>query len=295
MNPKLLPISQDIPGLDPFIGSWVCEGPKNVVIDVGPAVSIGRLTAHLRAENIENVDLVLITHIHIDHVGGLASFLETYPTAKVVSHEKGIRHLVDPGKLWEGSLKTLGDLARQYGPIRPVKRERLISHLDIDMTGLRVIETPGHAAHHLSFTYQGHLFVGEAGGIFLNLGGKEYLRPATPPVFFMEETLGTLDRLIALEDQPICYAHLAMAPSSHTMLRRAREQILLWHKVVAEELSRKPEGVVERCTARLFETDPELRAFSAMSAEGKKREFFFAANSVRGLLEALQRNPQQVA
>jgi glyoxylase-like metal-dependent hydrolase (beta-lactamase superfamily II) len=291
MQPRLIPTTQDIAGLDRFIGSWVCVGTRNVLIDVGPACAIGNLVDSLLAMKLEKIDLALITHIHIDHAGGLADFLDRFPDATVVCHAKGIRHLVEPERLWEGSLNTLGDLARRYGPIRPVPRDRFIPHTEFHDDALQVYETPGHAQHHLSFTYQGNLFAGEAGGVRFMVEGEEYLRPATPPVFFMQEYLGSMDRLLNLEDQPICYAHSGRAPSSHVMLRRARDQVLLWHDLILGEIVEGNEAVVERCVERLFKEDPELRAFRKMKPQEQERERFFMANCVKGFLGYLQGEP----
>jgi hypothetical protein len=37
----LIEIKQKIPGFDHFIGSWVYTGDVNLVVDVGPANSVG--------------------------------------------------------------------------------------------------------------------------------------------------------------------------------------------------------------------------------------------------------------
>jgi glyoxylase-like metal-dependent hydrolase (beta-lactamase superfamily II) len=288
MEPRLVHITQNIPGMECFIGAWVCLGDTNMVVDVGPSATVGRLVTSLRDMGVDRVDLVLLTHIHIDHAGGLAAFLAEYPMARAVCHAKGIRHLAEPAKLWEGSLNTLGDLAKTYGPIGPVQREKLIPHTEVGDGDLRAIATPGHAAHHLSFTFGGNLFSGEAAGVHFVQGWGEYLRPATPPVFFMEETLGSIELLLALEDQPMHFAHLARAESSHRMLGRAKTQIQLWHDVIRDELSRGQELLGERCVERLRREDPELRAFSRMGPAEQRREDFFTLNSVKGFLGYLR-------
>jgi glyoxylase-like metal-dependent hydrolase (beta-lactamase superfamily II) len=76
----------------------------------------------------------------------------------VICHSKAIGHLIDPTKLWLGGRKALGELASIYGPISPVKREWLIPHEEAHLPGLKVIETPGHAPHHVSYLYEGKLF-----------------------------------------------------------------------------------------------------------------------------------------
>jgi glyoxylase-like metal-dependent hydrolase (beta-lactamase superfamily II) len=291
MHPLLIELRQDRPGFDRFIGSWLCPYDKTVVIDVGPSRSVTKLIESLSVLGIREVDFVLLTHIHMDHAGGLAEFLDHFPMARAVCHSKAISHLVDPSKLWLGSQKTLGDLAEAYGPIRPVKKERLIPHTEARVEGIDIIETPGHAPHHLSFIIQENLFAGEAGGIYLAVKDWEYLRPATPPVFFLKEFLGSIDRLLTAKDLPICYAHFGKANSSHRMLKRERAQLLLWETVLREEITKGDHRLMERGMARLLAEDPELKAFEAMSSADQDREKFFIGNSIKGYLGFLQENP----
>ena len=285
---KLIEIPLDRPGYERFIGAWALEGEINLVVDVGPSNPVHHLIDALKAMHWDRVDFVLLTHIHIDHAGGLADFLEAFPTAKVVVHDVGIKHLVDPSRLWAGSKKVLGELAEFYGIIRPSPRERLIPHLEADIKGLDIVETPGHAAHHLSFCYHNKLFAGEAAGNFFVVGEKEYLRPATPPVFFLPEFQESLERMLALKDQTICYSHFGRGESSHRLIRRFRDQLLRWRALIRAEGSRGSQDLVERCVNRLLADDPDLAAFKDMSPAVQGRERNFMANSVNGYVQFLR-------
>jgi glyoxylase-like metal-dependent hydrolase (beta-lactamase superfamily II) len=284
----LIEIKQPIEGFDRFIGAWVYRGDINLVVDVGPANSVHRLVEALAKMNMERVDYVLLTHIHIDHVGGLAKFLEHFPMAQVVCHDKAVRHLVDPARLWDVSRQVLGEIADAYGPLTGVREEILIPHTQANIENLTIIETPGHAPHHLSFSCMGHLFAGEAGGNYLCVADTDYLRPATPPRFFLKVFLETVDRLMALEDQHICYAHFGDAPSSRQMLKRFRAQVLRWRGVVEKERSAGPDDLIMRCVDRLLEKDPDLKAFALMDPDTQDRERFFMGNSVRGYIGFLE-------
>ena len=285
---KLIEIKQKLPGFNKFIGSWFYSGDINFVVDVGPANSVFRLIEALTEMKVETIDYVFLTHIHIDHAGGLARFLAHFPMAKVICHEKGIKHLVYPEKLWEGSAKVLGEISELYGRLSPVEEKYFISQNDTLNKDIVVIETPGHAPHHLSFIYDGYLFVGEAGGNYLPVLGKEYLRPATPPRFHLTTFLNSIERLIQLEDMQICYAHFGKADSSHEMLNRNKDQILRWEKIIRRERSFDASDLVERCVKRLLSEDPELSAFHSMESIVQKRELFFIQNSIKGYLQYLE-------
>jgi glyoxylase-like metal-dependent hydrolase (beta-lactamase superfamily II) len=212
--------------------------------------------------------------------------------ARAICHEKGISHLVDPSRLWAGTRKTLGnDLADAYGPIRPVKEEWLVPHIRVRQEGLEIVETPGHAAHHLCFIVDGFLFVGEAGGVHFKVGDSEYLRPATPPVFFMKEFLESIDRLLSHEAMPACYSHFGLAENSHAMLSREKNQLILWERIIKGEISKGENGLQERCLDALLRRDPELMAFRALSADGQEKERFFMGHSIEGYLGFLSLPP----
>lgn len=280
----LIEIEQGRPGFDPFIGSWLIQGGHNILVDVGPANSAERLISALDKRGVSTIDYVLLTHIHIDHAGALGKILARYPEAKAICHEKALKYLINPEKLWEGSLDVLGDVARMYGAPVPVQGDRLIPHTQFQLGGLVIIDTPGHAPHHLSFQYKGKLFSGEAGGNYLMVEGMDYLRPATPPRFFLEVFVSSIDKLRTMPDQQICYAHFGWASSSHHMLDRFRQQIFFWAELVETEKKKGGDDLVERCVKRLLKEDKNLAAFSIMGADVKARELNFMANAVKGFV-----------
>ena len=118
---KLVCIDLDQPQLEgfrQFISSWLCVTDRcTVVVDPGPLSTIPHLAAELRRHGVDHIDYILLTHIHIDHAGGTGALLREFPGALVICHPEGIRHMIAPEKLWEGSQKVLGQLAEVYGEI----------------------------------------------------------------------------------------------------------------------------------------------------------------------------------
>jgi len=281
---QLIEIPQQKPEYSRFIGSWLVRGAKTILVDVGPANTADNLISLLKGQGIFHIDYVLLTHIHIDHAGALGKLLQEYQEAKAVCHEKALRYLVEPAKLWQGSLRVLGQVAEMYGPPIPTSPTRLIAHNEFKLKDLAIIDTPGHAPHHLSFEYNGRLFSGEAAGNYLMVNDRDYLRPATPPRFFLEMFVSSIEKLRQLPDQIICYAHFGSAPSSHDMLDRFKEQVLFWAELIGQEARQGGDDIIERCIDRLIAEDGNLACFDEMDAHVRARELNFMANAVKGFL-----------
>ena len=160
-----LPVA--ITGFDGFIGAWVHTGDPMVIVDVGPSATAPDLLSALAELDAGAPDLILLTHIHIDHSGGIGDLAVAFPQATVVCHPRAVAHLIDPQRLWQGSLATLGDIARSYGPIQPLAAGQVLSPEQLGTPDIQCIDTPGHAAHHLSFMVDDLLFAGEVGGVHL--------------------------------------------------------------------------------------------------------------------------------
>jgi glyoxylase-like metal-dependent hydrolase (beta-lactamase superfamily II) len=283
-----IPLSQNIKGFGNFIGSWVFRGDVNFIVDVGPKSSAELLLEGLNLLTVNRLDFVFLTHVHIDHAGALASLIARFPEAKVICHPSGVRHLVEPENLWEGSQKVLGELALKFGKMDPVPARHLMSFEAFEREGFQIIDTPGHAPHHMSLVHGSSLFVGEAAGIFLDLDGEPYLRPATPPRFFLPETVQSIDRLLEADVQEIFYAHSGNHPDARKMLKRYRDQLFFWRDVIAEQMQDpRKEHWVDRCVAALFERDECLRGLRTLGQDEKEREFYFARNSIQGFIQYL--------
>jgi len=290
----LIPLPQDLPGFDAFINAWLVTGEHRYLIDPGPTVTIEILAGALRSLGIRHLDAILLTHIHIDHSGGIGDLAARFPDTPVVCHPKAVAHLIDPERLWAGSVKALGATARAYGPITPVPTGQVVAAEDAAGLAVDIIPTPGHAVHHVSYRIDDTLFAGEAGGVYRELPGGVYLRPATPPKFFLETSLESITLLQQVACRRMCYGHFGLTRQPANLLKMHHRQLQWW----AEQISKLTAGTdhpdpVAVCLETLIAHDPLMTAWPQLSGPDQQRELSFMANSVRGFLGYLQNTPAQ--
>lgn len=275
-----------LPGFSNFIGAWVYKGESTFIVDVGPSVTATCLLEALEDLHVHHLDYILITHIHIDHAGAVGDISAHFPKTPIVCHKAGIPHLVDTSRLWKGTVKTLGDIGRAYGPIKPVPRDLLVDAEYFSSESVTPVITPGHSPHHVSFLSNEYLFAGETGGVYLCPSkGVEYLRPATPPRFFLDTCINSIDILLDTHPSTLCYGHHGITRNATDMLEKHRNQLYAWKEIIADEMDKfQGDDIVESCMKRLLKADSLLSGFFQMDTDVQEREKSFLANSIKGFL-----------
>src|SRR5438477_5132027 len=218
----VLEIDTRLGGWDRMTAGYLIEGTDPVLIETGSQTSAPTLLTELEALGVGATELagIVVTHIHLDHAGGVGDVARAFPGATVYVHEKGARHLADPSRLVESAARVYGDrLDGLYGRLDPTPTERI--HVLLDGEEIKVsptrtlcaIDSPGHAKHHLGLhdSETGLLFVGDAVGVRLPDVGV--LRPATPPPDFdLDQAVRSLQRFTARRPAGIALAHYGLVP-----------------------------------------------------------------------------------
>lgn len=234
--------------LDTLLGGWtrvtagyLVEGPAPVLVETGSRSSVPTLLAELAGLGVGPADLagVVVTHIHLDHAGGVGDVARAFPSATVYVHEKGARHLADPTRLVASAERVYGHLLDDlYGRLAPTPPERLVVLGDgdrLEVGGgrtLTAVDSPGHAKHHLALhdSHSGILFAGDAVGVRLPDAGV--LRPATPPPDFdLDLALRSLARFAERSPTAIALAHYGLVPDPAAVLEEAAATLTRWAEV----------------------------------------------------------------
>jgi glyoxylase-like metal-dependent hydrolase (beta-lactamase superfamily II) len=149
----------------------------------------------------EDVRWLILTHVHLDHAGGAGLFMSKLPNATLVVHERGARHMTDPSKLYAGVEVVYGkdNAKRLYGDLLPIPETRIQvgKHGDTLSLGertLEILDTPGHARHHISIVDHAAkgIFSGDTFGLSyreLDVDGKAFIFPTTTPVNFEPDAM----------------------------------------------------------------------------------------------------------
>jgi glyoxylase-like metal-dependent hydrolase (beta-lactamase superfamily II) len=172
------------------IGTAVLEGPSGLaLVDPGPTSCLAALESGLadHGHRLDDVRVLLLTHIHLDHAGATGTLMARLPSAVAYVHERGAPHMVDPTKLLASATRLYGiRMDELWGEFRAVPADRLRvlrggEHLELAGRTMAVAYTPGHASHHVSYfdMKSGTAYVGDTAGIRVCEG--PYLKAPTPP------------------------------------------------------------------------------------------------------------------
>lgn len=293
-NLSLIDVAPPISGFEKFLGIYVLEAGKIALIDVGPSAAVKNLMSGLRELKVNPADIsyILVTHIHMDHAGGIGQVIAQMPNARVVVHERGAPHLIDPKRLWEDSQRALGQLALDYGPIAPVAQDKIVIAesgmvIDLDGMAIEVLDTPGHAPHHLSFLErkEGRLFAGEAAGVYN--AEVDLVRATAPPPFNLERAITSVDKLVSLAPTSLCYAHFGCATRAVDRLNGYKQQLILWGKIIADcrEKGADSQGMYNE----IREKDTNLVRLDGLPSDQRDRELYFVNNAIAGFVGYFER------
>jgi len=292
---EVFQIDTRMAGYEGITAGYLIRGDRPCLVETGTAPSAPVVRDALAALGIGAGDLatVVVTHIHLDHAGGAGDIAAMFPAAQIVVHQRGARHLADPGKLMAGARMVYGRaLERLFGVLSPVPAERIVALDDsgtVDLGAGRRLDSyysPGHAKHHVGLVDSdtGDLYTGDAAGVYLPDTGD--VRPATPPPDFDPETaLASVRMFAALRPSRLMFSHYGPVSQVHETLDRSAEEINAWVEQTRQaraaglDLDHAVAMVRDRTKDRYLATGPD--------ADPALADRFERVSSARGNVEGI--------
>ncbi len=251
MTPENAPVDtvtdlgQDVVMIDTRMGghegitaSYLIRGSRPCLIETGAARSAPLLVETLASLGVgpEDLETVVVTHIHLDHAGGVGDIAAAFPNATIAVQERGARHLVDPSRLVASAHRVFGEaMDRLFGDLLPTPAERLlviddVGRIDLgDGRYLEAFHNPGHASHHIGLvdSASGDLYTGDAAGVYVPQTAE--VRPSTPPPDFdLDLTLDSLRRMRAVNPTRLLFSHYGPVTDVDTVLDASELELHRW-------------------------------------------------------------------
>lgn len=227
----------------PTYGSvYIVDAERPAIVDTGIGADYETITAALDEVGIDEDDLefVLPTHVHLDHACGAGFFARDYPNSEVRIHERGVRHLVDPSRLVEGTKSAVGDQWRFYAEPEPVPEDRISGLVDGDQIDLGdhtlvAHEAPGHAPHQHIFHDETEdvVFTADAAGLYVP--SVDTIRETSPPPQFdLPQARRDVSMIQDLDPDVLAFAHFGPREFDADLLDDYKRTLVEWVEAVRQ-------------------------------------------------------------
>jgi glyoxylase-like metal-dependent hydrolase (beta-lactamase superfamily II) len=247
----------------PQAGSvYFLDEDRKALIDTGPATSSGVVLEGIKriGRKPEDISYVIITHIHLDHSGGVGTLLKSMPKAEVVVHNRAVKHVVNPDKLVQSALEAQGkEWMIMNGEVIAVDAHKVKPVFDGDKITLggkqelTLMETPGHAPHELAIyeSRNGGVFVGDA--VAHHVAGTDISAPITPPPSFnLEQYIGSLNKIMKLAAKRLYFSHFGVSEKVEEKINLAISELKIRDEIIENAIkANKTDVAAEMVTAHV--------------------------------------------
>jgi len=235
---------------------YIVDAERPAVVDTGIGTHHDLVIDAIESVGIDIEDLEVIapTHVHLDHAGGAGYLADAAPNAEVYVHEIGAPHLADPTRLVKGTKAAVGDQWQFYAEPKAVPENRITEltdgdGIDLGDRELEAVHAPGHAPHQVVFhdADAAAVYVADAAGIYVP--SLDAIRETSPPPNFdLELVLDDVATIRDLDPEVLLYPHFGPVDEAPGAALDEYERVVVeWVDAVEEQVAtlEDEEAVVE--------------------------------------------------
>lgn len=179
MQSKVIPINLGI------VKTFLIKNEKSILVDTGLKGSVDKIIRGIQNNgvNLNDISLIVITHVHTDHIGGLVKLKEK-TGAKIVIHKAEADYLKTGTSVEAKPISLLGKILMRIIPeedsVPAVEPDIIVEDsFDLKEYGVdgEIIHTPGHTQGSISIILNnGQAIVGDIIGRpgFINTEAAKY-------------------------------------------------------------------------------------------------------------------------
>jgi glyoxylase-like metal-dependent hydrolase (beta-lactamase superfamily II) len=221
--------------IDRAIASFIVETSEGpVLIESGPYSTFPQLVEQIKSMGYASEDIqhVLLTHIHFDHAGAAWAFAKQ--GAKIYVHPFGAKHLAHPEKLLSSARRIYqDDMDKLWGDMQPIPEEQIISveHeqvLTFGNTSIKAWHTPGHAVHHIAWQFNRVMFTGDVAGVRIHPEDQVVEPPCPPPDIHVEDWLDSIRKIRELRPEALYLTHFGKIEDVDWHLDELEKRLMEW-------------------------------------------------------------------
>lgn len=228
------------------ISPFLVVGERAAIVEPGDDLQAPKFLEDVRyldAVDLVHIDYIIPTHIHMHHVAAMNVLQKEIPHAKLVVHQRGVQHMIDPTRLNEATVQQSG--AGRCAVLEPVPEDRVMSVkggevLDLGGRELEIFDAVGHAPHDICIfdRLTRALWIGDC--LSLNPRAKRASVVMNVPNFDVEQTVAFLRRLRALNpDMLLVWDGITAYYPADELLRTAEEDVLAIEQIVLKGMRQK--------------------------------------------------------
>lgn len=220
---------------------YILDADRPAIVETGIGTNVELILAALDELDISrsDVEVIAVTHVHLDHAGGAGYLAEACPAAAVVVHQIGAPHLVDPSRLVAGTKQAVGEQWQYYTDPIPVPEARVRAieggdEIDLGNHSLEAFHAPGHAPHQVVYyddTTEA-VFTGDAAGIWIPEREIAY-QTSPPPNFDLGEAREDLETIQSLDPETLLFTHFGETRYREGILEDYGDRLSEWIDDVA--------------------------------------------------------------
>lgn len=256
------------------------EKNRALFIDNGTNSNIPILLDTLKKIGYKNeeVEFLIITHIHLDHAGATSKLIEFFPNAKILAHPKAAPHLINPKRIIEGASAVYGkeNFYKMYGELKEIPESRIQIMKDEEEISfgerkLKFMYTKGHANHHfvIQDSKTNSIFTGDSFGVsypIMREGKNFIITPSTTPTDFdSNEAILSIEKILKTKSTRAYLTHFNYFEN----LESGGEELIKGLKKMQNILDKLIELELKNEEQKLF-TEKEIRNYYKIEIEKKK-------------------------